>query len=145
MGVGNCRAGPGMGGEGRDGPARKEGCRGCRIEAPPPASDQTPSTSKSAFSYGSESLAGSQAVEGAGAGFTAGRRSRRARGTFRGTVHFEYCASPARKAFFLNLLFGSGPPPDAAAGGGVRELRRPRLPAAGDAAAVGRQPEEVAL
>ena len=147
METGNCRDGPGADGRGRDGPAQKVRCRG-DIAEPSPASDQPPRNPELAFSYGSESGADTQTVipvgQGSGGDLTAGRRSRKG---FRGAVHIEYRVSPARQAFFLNLLFGLGPPPlpGAAAGGSVRQPRRPRLPAAGGAAAVERQPEEEAL
>ena len=143
------RDGPGTNGRGRDGPAKKVRCREDRIEAPPPASDQAPTTSKQAFFYGSESGGDAQTIrpveQGAGVGLTASRRSRKAKGAFRGTVHIEFRPGRARQAFILGLLFGDGPPPDAAAGACVRQPRRPRLPAEGGACAVGQESEEAAL
>ena len=138
METGNCRDGPGADGRGRDGPAKKGECRGYRIEAPPPASDQAPRSSVQAFSYVSEYASDAQ---------TPGSVEQDSRGTrtFRGTVCIEHRANPTLTAFLLRLLFEDGPPPGAAAGGGVREPRRPRLPAASGAAAVERHPEEAAL
>lgn len=131
------RDGPGANGRGRDGPAKTSRCRG-DIAPPSPASDHPPRTSESVFSYGSESASDAQTPRSV-------EQDSRGTRTFRGTVRIEYRANPASGSLMLRLLFGDGPPPGAAAGGGVRQPRRPRLPAVGGAAAVGRQPEEVAL
>ena len=53
------RDGPGTGGRGRDGPARKARCRGTSFAATSPASDQPPSSSESVFPYATASEGGS--------------------------------------------------------------------------------------
>lgn len=135
---------------GRDGPA-EEKCRGDSLAAASPASDQTPTASKSGFFHGNPSLGATQSVPlggfgdvlppASGGGERRTRSKTKAEGprqvgspSFRGTVNLEFRASGARKAFILALLLGDGPPPDATGGACVRGPQRPRLPA-GTAAA----------
>ena len=145
-------------GQGRDGPAKINRCRGDRLAAAAPASDQTPSGSKSSFPYGSPSPGGVQMASPEGCAKKLARASaddehrtctqaqgkRRSR-HFQGRVVVECRPSDARKKFILGLLFGDGPPPDAAAGPRVRQPRRPRHPSAGGVGSEGQQMEEAVL
>ena len=51
--------------DGPEGPTQKGRCRGLRIEAPSPASDQPPTASETGFTYGSATDDGWQTQEGA--------------------------------------------------------------------------------
>ena len=143
---------------GRDGPAKIDRCRGDSLTAATPASDQTPSASKSGFYYGSPSPGAVQMASSEGCGEELARasdddghrthtqaRGKRRRPSFQGRVYVEYRSSDARKKFILDLLWGDGPPPDAAAGPRVRQPRRPRHPSAGGVGSEKQQTEEVVL
>lgn len=98
---------------GRDGPADEVRCRGVRIAAPAPApSDQPPSESKAAFTYGSPSEGGSttspERVHGPGRYFLSAHHNPGVPGAAQGGLSGERTPPPFRGELKVECRFDGG-------------------------------------
>ena len=146
---------------GRDGPAKEERCRGARLDAASPASDQPPTTSETGFSSVTHppmvrkpcwttaemwSLAYRETGRcGAAVPGPKGWVPREdSAGLFEGRSTLS--TGPGRGnqgQFLVVLLFRDGSPPEAASGAGVREPKSSPSPAGGVARALAEPVEGV--